>query len=140
MPGSNHSIRFPEFIIHLCPNSDNFDVQNASVLGKINIISLERKMFCVLNGIHQYHQNNWYYINLGSIRRKLVQVAQRNCPKCLLESFNCPFIWSNQIVCELTSVIKLIDRYVWRMIWTLIIQCRSKSALNFKTVIVYFLI
>ena len=86
MPSNNHSIMFPEFIIHLVLNWDNFFVQNSSVLREINIVSLEPKMFCVLNGVHSYHKNNWYYTNLGSIRRKLVQVAQINCTKCLLES------------------------------------------------------
>ena len=86
MPSKNHSSMFPEFIIHLGPNWDNFVVQNSSMLGKINIISLEPKTFCVLNGIHLFHKNNWYYMNLGSIRRKLVQVAQRNRRKCLLQS------------------------------------------------------
>ena len=116
MPSNNHSISFPEFIIQLGPNWDNFVIQNPSILGKTNI-SLELKMFCVLNGTHSCYKNNWwYYMNLGSIWRKLFQVAQRNCPKYLLESFKCQFIWSHQIVCELSSVIKFID--TWRMIWT----------------------
>ena len=112
----HHSIRF---MIHLGPNWNNFVVQNPSMLRQINTISLEPKILCVLNGIPSYHNNDWYYVNLGSIRRKLVQVAQRNCPKYLLESFKChPFIWSHQIVCEFSSVIKFIDNYISRMTWT----------------------
>ena len=57
MPNNNHSIRFPEFIMHLGPNWDNFVVQNPSMLGKINIVSLESKIFCVMNGLHSYKNN-----------------------------------------------------------------------------------
>ena len=88
-------------------------------LGKIGkiIISLEPKMFCLLNGIHSHHKNYWYK-NLGSITRKLVQVAQRNCPKCLLESFKGSFIWSYQIVSEFSLLIIHWWAIIWRMIWT----------------------
>ena len=51
MPSTNHSMRFLEFIIHLGPNWNNFVVQNPSIFGKINMISLEPKMFCVVNGV-----------------------------------------------------------------------------------------
>ena len=47
MPRNNDSIRFPEFIIHLDTNLDNFVVESPSVLEKINIIALEPKIFFV---------------------------------------------------------------------------------------------
>ena len=104
MPSKSHSIRFPEFIIHLDLNWDNFIVQNPAMLGKINIISLEPKMFCELNGIHSYHKDNLYYMNLDSIRRKLVQVAQRNCPKRLLEC-------SVEVFDEICDLMNFIDPF-----------------------------